>query len=86
MQKRSCGKFKGSKEEPEPSGNESIEKGHKNDEGEPAAAASPAHQSFNEALYRWSKVLKDSGKPLPMADDKFQSHVMLVVYDSPTIF
>ena len=35
---------------------------------------------FEDALYRWAKILKDAGKPLPMANDKCQYHVVSVIY------
>ena len=57
-------------EEPKHSEGGSIEEGYKDNEGEPAGITSPAHQSFEEVLYGWAKVLKESGESLSMADDK----------------
>ena len=50
---------------------------------ETAETTSPAHQVFEDALYRCAKVLKDAGESLPMANDKCKYHVVLVIYHMP---
>ena len=67
-------------EEPEPSEGESIEESNRDNEGQPGGITSPVHHSFEEALYSWAKVLKDSGESLPMANNKCQFHVVSVMY------
>ena len=40
------------------------------DDKETVRTTNLAYQVFKNALYRWAKVLKDAGEPLPMAIDK----------------
>ena len=39
-----------------------------------------AHQSFKEALFGWSWVLKDSGKSLPLIEERRHHLFILAIY------
>ena len=40
----------------------------------------PAHQSFEEALFGWSWVLKDSDESLPLSEERWHLLIVLVIY------
>ena len=40
----------------------------------------PAHQSFNEALFGWSWVLKNSGESLPLTKERGYQLTVSVIY------